>query len=331
MKTSKRIPLCFVRLIVLLCAIAILAPLAITVGAASGTKYESESNNTYSTATTTFNDYDSYGRISSTSDIDYWSVQFSKSGTANFYLGDIPSGCDYDMRVYSSNGTTLLGSSTNSGNTYELLRLTVAAGTRYYIRINSASGYSTSSYYQFRTKVYPSNTITSVPLYQQNQGDTCGSACGRMILKRYGISVTEDEFKMTASSYATPGCDYTCVSAICAALNSYLGSAGVSHPYRYADVSSYSLQGYTDLMLANIIYNHPVQVVMAVSNTTYFPYTTNGHYVVLKGMQYNAASETYTAIVNDPHINYCGVYSLPISALRSYNNAHSGYIIYSEG
>lgn len=331
MKESKRIPLCFVRLIVFLCAIAILAPLAITVGAASGTKYESESNNTYSTATTTFNDYDSYGRISSTSDIDYWSVQFSKSGTANFYLGNIPSGCNYDMRVYSSNGTTLLGSSTNSGNTYELLRLTVAAGTRYYIRINSVSGYSTSAYYQLRAKVYPSNTITSVPLYQQERSDTCGSACGRMILKRYGVTVSEDDFKRTAANYIGDGGDYTYVSAICGAINIYLGSAGSSRQFRYADVSSRSLQGYTDLMLTNIIYNHPVQVVMVVSNTTYFPYTTNGHYVVLKGMQYNAASETYTAIVNDPHINYCDVYSLPISALRSYNNAHSGYIIYSEG
>lgn len=80
----------------------------------AGTLYESESNNTSSTADRTYNDYDNYGIISTSGDVDWWVVKFSGNGYANFWLGNIPSNCDYDMKLYSSNGTTLLKSSTKA-------------------------------------------------------------------------------------------------------------------------------------------------------------------------------------------------------------------------
>ena len=46
----------------------------------SGTMEESESNNTYSLADTIYDDYDVYGYISSTSDIDYFKIKFSTAG-----------------------------------------------------------------------------------------------------------------------------------------------------------------------------------------------------------------------------------------------------------
>lgn len=125
----------------------------------AGTIYESESNNTYTTADRTYDDYDNYGRLSTSGDIDWWVVRFSSSGNANFWLGNIPSGCDYDLRLYSSNGTNVLGSSVNSNNQSELITYYVTAGVDYYIRINSYSG-SSSSYYLFRAKNYPGPTIT---------------------------------------------------------------------------------------------------------------------------------------------------------------------------
>ena len=132
--------------------------------AAAGTIYESEPNNTYGTADLTYDDYDNYGYISTTSDVDWWKIKFNSSGSANFWLGNIPSGCDYDLRLYSSNGTTLLQSSTNSGNANELITINVSANVYYYIKITSYSGSSSSSRYLFRSKLYPNVIGTKTDL-----------------------------------------------------------------------------------------------------------------------------------------------------------------------
>lgn len=121
---------------------------------AAGTANESESNNTYSTADRTYDDYDNYGTISATTDVDWWVVNFSRGGNANFWLGNIPTGCDYDLKLYSSNGTTLLASSVKGSNQAELITYPVVAGVNYYVRIYSHSG-SSASQYLFRTKNYP--------------------------------------------------------------------------------------------------------------------------------------------------------------------------------
>lgn len=119
----------------------------------AGTIYESEPNNTSSTADSTNDDYDNYGLISTTSDEDWWVVRFAENGYANFWLSNIPSGCDYDLQLYTNNGTILLKSSMNPGNNDELIaECWVTANTDYFIRIKSYSGSSTSSYYKFRTQ-----------------------------------------------------------------------------------------------------------------------------------------------------------------------------------
>lgn len=121
---------------------------------AAGTIYETEVNDSRDAADVTFNDYDNYGKISSANDVDWWAVSFNFSGYANFWLGSIPADCDYDMKLYASDGS-LLTSSTKPGNTSELIeKYWVTEGSYYFIRIHSYSGYSTSSYYKFRAKNY---------------------------------------------------------------------------------------------------------------------------------------------------------------------------------
>lgn len=91
---------------------------------------ESESNDTYSSADITYDDYDNYGYIASVSDRDWWKITFISGGIANFWLGNIPIDCNYELHLYASNGTTLLGSSLNLGNSNELvtfLRLSQSA------------------------------------------------------------------------------------------------------------------------------------------------------------------------------------------------------------
>ena len=138
---------------------------------AAGTIYENEPNNSYTYADRTYDDYDNFGKISSTSDVDWWVVRFSSSGYANFWLGEIPSGCDYELKLYASDGTTLLKSSLNSGNANELIgEYWVAANTDYYISIYSYSGSSTSEYYKFRTKNYPYHGYAGFTNNNSNKG-----------------------------------------------------------------------------------------------------------------------------------------------------------------
>lgn len=124
----------------------------------AGTVNESESNNTYSSADLINDDDDVYGKISSSTDKDFYMVKFASSGKANFWLGSIPSGCDYDLYLLDSNGTTQLAQSINGGNADELIsQYSVSANKWYYIKVVSWSGYNTSTYYHLRAKNYPNS------------------------------------------------------------------------------------------------------------------------------------------------------------------------------
>lgn len=119
----------------------------------SGTIYESEPNDSYSTADVTYDDYDNYGAISYGEGVDWWTVTFPVSGSVNFWLGNIPGGTDYDLFLYASNGTTQLGYSIGTGSS-ELITYAVIANTAYYIKVESFTGWSDSLYW-LRAKIYP--------------------------------------------------------------------------------------------------------------------------------------------------------------------------------
>lgn len=112
----------------------------LNVSASAGTIYESESNNIIDTADTTYDDYDNFGTISSTSDVDWWKYTAAYTGFANIWLGNIPSGCNYDLYVYSSNGT-YLGCSAKPSGTQEMVRCRVISGNTYYAKVISSVGY----------------------------------------------------------------------------------------------------------------------------------------------------------------------------------------------
>ena len=69
---------------------------------AVGTKTEIESNNNYSSATRTYDDYDNHGALTTNTDVDWWVVSFLNSGSANFWLGNIPANCDYELELYKT-------------------------------------------------------------------------------------------------------------------------------------------------------------------------------------------------------------------------------------
>lgn len=134
---------------------------------------ETEPNNTYIGADQTYDDYDNFGKISSPSDVDWWTITFTSEGIANFWLGKIPSGCNYDLQVFKSNGTTIIVESLKASNAQELCKVHVRSGETYYIKIDSASG-SSNTNYKMRVKNYP---LGNANIFTTNQGiNTTGDA-----------------------------------------------------------------------------------------------------------------------------------------------------------
>ena len=125
------------------------------------TGYESEANNTMSTANRIYNDDTTYGKISYSGDVDYFKIMFTYSGKANFWVGNIPSGKDYDLYLYDSSGSFLASStSNNSTSNQELIKhYTVTANTWYYIRVVGYNSYDSNAYYTLRAKCYSIKNI----------------------------------------------------------------------------------------------------------------------------------------------------------------------------
>ena len=125
----------------------------------SGTKYEVEYNDEASSADRTYDDYDNYGYIDDSEDIDYFKIKFDESGYANFWLGNIPAGCDYDLYVYNSD-EVLLMNSRKGDNEPELIRyLAVEANVYYYIGIEGYDGEDSENPYTMRVKWYDQSAV----------------------------------------------------------------------------------------------------------------------------------------------------------------------------
>ncbi len=72
------------------------------------------------------------GLINPSGDNDYYRFVITTGGTATVTLTTLPA--DYDLRIYKSNGTSQVASSSNGGTTSETINQTYTAGT-YYARV----------------------------------------------------------------------------------------------------------------------------------------------------------------------------------------------------
>jgi Metallo-peptidase family M12B Reprolysin-like/Secretion system C-terminal sorting domain/Bacterial pre-peptidase C-terminal domain/Fibronectin type III domain len=101
-------------------------------------------------ATIPFNT-DVKGLINTTTDNDYYKFVVTTGGTATITLSTLPG--DYDIRLYSSNGTTQLAISQNGSTTSETITRIYTAGT-YYIRVYGYQGAnSTTTCYTLRVQL----------------------------------------------------------------------------------------------------------------------------------------------------------------------------------
>jgi hypothetical protein len=94
--------------------------------------YDVSTNGTATGAATIPFNTDIKGLISPSGDNDYCKFVITTGGTATITLTTLPA--DYDVRLYSSNGTTQLAISQNGSTTSETISRTYTAGT-YYVRV----------------------------------------------------------------------------------------------------------------------------------------------------------------------------------------------------
>lgn len=124
------------------------------------TIYESENNGSISTSDQTYSNYDNVGAISTAGDEDYWKLTFDETGTgvgsANFWLGNVPSDCNYRMTIFENAGGNRYNAYVvdfNKDGGQELLQnFDVFTGIEYYIRIDSATYDKSSSQYLMRVR-----------------------------------------------------------------------------------------------------------------------------------------------------------------------------------
>jgi hypothetical protein len=110
---------------------------------------ESESNNTFDTADIISRDNVVIsGKISSSSDVDYYRITSSTAGYCDITLS-VPSGCNYNFYVYNADRRTIMAyGNQNSSGIGEIARTVSSTNTPFYIKVESASGYSTSKEYK---------------------------------------------------------------------------------------------------------------------------------------------------------------------------------------
>ncbi len=184
-------------------------------------RYEQESNNTMALADTVVSDDTAYGKIGYATDVDYYKVKFTSAGKANFWLGDIPYGKDYDMYLYNSSGTEL-ASSRGTSNQEQIYGYAVSANTWYYVKIVGYNGaYSQSYRYRFRAKNYPYG-IAADAYETNNTSGTATAISNNTTISDATIHNTGDvdffKFTLTEASYVDitmsnikAGCDYDLV------------------------------------------------------------------------------------------------------------------------
>lgn len=129
------------------------------------TLYESEPNGTWNNADYLQSGDTVLGKISPSSDVDWYRVIFYEPGNANFWLGSIPSGFDYDLQVYEGDGTSApilkYGSYQSTGQ--ELIEnKPIIPFKKYYIKVYSISSSYSNSYYKVAARLYPDGTTTPV-------------------------------------------------------------------------------------------------------------------------------------------------------------------------
>ena len=134
---------------------------ATAVATSCASAYDVSTNGTSAGAATIPFNTDIKGLISPSADNDYYKFVITTGGTATITLTTLPA--DYDLVLYSSNGTTQLAISQNGSTTSETITRTYTAGT-YYARVfgyNNAN--NATSCYTLRVQLGTASLAETTP------------------------------------------------------------------------------------------------------------------------------------------------------------------------
>ena len=152
---TKKLIALFIALVMLATTFTFLAnadganPFAIGVGDTPG-----GGNDFFASAQVIHSDFTVTGTLATDTEIDYYKLTVPIDGLVNFWLGNIPAGCDYDLMVFDED-EEVKWTSLSDNDYEEILGQEVSAGEIYYILVCAYSGYSTTQPYTLRAKVYP--------------------------------------------------------------------------------------------------------------------------------------------------------------------------------
>ncbi len=126
-----------------------------TTSSACPSPYDVSTNGSYSGSSLIPFNTDIYGLINVSNDVDYYKFIITTGGTAT--ITTLPT--NYQLYLYSGNGTTLLASSTKSGTNNEIITRTYTAGT-YYVRVNgrNSGSYNATNCYTLKVQLGTATT-----------------------------------------------------------------------------------------------------------------------------------------------------------------------------
>lgn len=141
-------------LVLVMCLGLVASAMASEISPMAVLKTEEEPNNSMATANWADQDDTFTGHISPANDVDYFKIVPSTNGVFNFWLGNIPTGKNYELYVYNSSGA-LLACSIETGTTQKLISgITATKGSTYYFAVRGTNGsYSATSAYTLRCRL----------------------------------------------------------------------------------------------------------------------------------------------------------------------------------
>lgn len=165
------------------------------------------------------------------------------------------------------------------------------------------------------------NVQLDVPLYQQEEDYTCGPACIRMALYKFGYDVTESSI---AQATETNKADGTFVFKIKNVLNSYVGN-------NYENYETYNTS-FDSKLLTSLRAGYPVICLVRPTALPNYKnqHVPDGHYVIVKGFVLQTGATTQITIqYNDPNYDDAtfGSFTTTIPVMEQAIDANSGWYI----
>jgi len=162
--------------------------------------YDVSTNGTPSGAAAIPLNTDIKGQINPSGDNDYYKFTITTAGTATVTLTTLPA--DYDIRLYSSNGTSQLATSSNNGTANETISRNFTAGT-YYVKVYGyKSAYNATACYTLRVQL---GTAAAPELPAVNVGDLLVKVFPNPTRDKLSVYVIGDNTRKNLAVYDVTG------------------------------------------------------------------------------------------------------------------------------